>query len=103
MSIARIGETQAKAGMQTALRDFLVSILPLILSSRGCLSCELFQDQEDPAKFILVEVWESVEAHQASVKNIPAEKIGEIIPLLAGSPSGRYYTSVARKGGSDGG
>ena len=103
MSIARIGETQAKAGMEAALRNFLVSILPLILSSRGCLSCELFQDQEDPAKFIMVEVWESVEAHQASVKNIPAEKIGEIMPLLAGSPSGRYYAAVAREAGRYGG
>jgi quinol monooxygenase YgiN len=103
VSIARIGETQAKAGMEAALSDFLVSIMPLILSSQGCLSCELFQDQEYPGKFIMIEVWESIEAHQASVKNIPPEKIGEIMPLLASSPGGRYYATVARKGGGDGG
>lgn len=102
MSIARIGETQAKEGMNEALRDFLVSILPLILSSRGCMSCELFQNQEDPAKFVMVEVWESVEAHQASVKNIPPEMIREIMPLLAGSPGGRYYDTIAREGGRNG-
>ncbi len=98
MSTARIGEFQSKAGLSEELSDFLVSILPLILTSQGCISCELFQDQGDPAKFVMIEVWESVEAHQASVKNIPPEKISQIMPLLAASPSGRYYATVAREG-----
>jgi heme oxygenase (mycobilin-producing) len=102
VSIARMGETQAKEGQNEALRDFLLSIIPLILASQGCLSCELFQSQEDPAKFVMVEVWESVAAHQTSVKNIPPEKIREIMPLLAGSPGGRYYDTIAREGGSGG-
>jgi heme oxygenase (mycobilin-producing) len=103
VSIARIGESRSKAGMHAALREFLLSIMPSILSSRGCLSCELFQDQEDPTKFVMIEVWENIEAHQASVKNIPPEKIREIMPLLAGSPGGRYYVTVTQQGGSHGG
>ena len=102
MSIARIGETRAKEGQQEALRNFLLSIVPTILSSAGCLSCDLFQDQEDPVKFIMVEVWESVEAHQASVKDIPPEMIREIMPLLAASPAGSYFDALSRAGGGNG-
>jgi quinol monooxygenase YgiN len=94
MSIFRIGETQAKEGQIQALRDFLVSIMPIIQSSRGCESCQLYQSQDDPAKFLMVEVWDSIESHQASVKNIPPEKINEIRPLLAGSPGGGYFDMV---------
>ncbi len=36
MSIARIGETQAKPQSTEALRDFLLSIMPGIKSSQGC-------------------------------------------------------------------
>jgi heme oxygenase (mycobilin-producing) len=97
MSAARIGEFRASPGQNEALRDFLGSILPLILSSQGCLSCDLFQSKEDPAEFIIVEVWESIEAHQASVKNIPPEMMGEILPLLAGSPGGHYYDALAHE------
>jgi len=78
------------------LREFLASIMPMIKSSEGCEVCELFQSQDDPAKFLMIEVWDSVESHQASAKNIPPEKLGEIRPLLGSTPSGSYYTSVAK-------
>jgi hypothetical protein len=43
---------------------------------------------------MMIEVWDSIEAHQASVKNIPPEKLGEIRPLLATSPSGSYFKLI---------
>jgi quinol monooxygenase YgiN len=94
MSISRIGEMQARTESTEKLRDFLISILPIIKASRGCESVQLYQSQEDPSKFIMIEVWESIESHQASVRNIPAEKLGEIRPLLATSPSGSYFRLV---------
>ena len=97
MSVTRIGETQAKPELTETLQDFLISILPMIKSSEGCESVQLYQSQEDPSKFMIVEVWDSVESHQASVKNIPPEKLGEIRPLLAGSPSGSYFNLVHQK------
>ncbi|MGZ9222428.1 MAG: hypothetical protein ACXW4Q_09985 [Anaerolineales bacterium] len=39
----------------------------------------------------------SIESHQASAKNIPPEKLAEIRPLLASSPSGDYYGLVDSK------
>lgn len=94
MSITRIGETQAKPETTEALRDFLISIMPLIKSSQGCESVTLYQSHDDPTKFTMIEVWDSIESHQGSVKNIPPEMLGEIRPLLASAPSGSYYNLV---------
>jgi quinol monooxygenase YgiN len=95
MSISRVGEIQAKEGLTEELREFLISIMPGIKSSAGCESVQLYQNADDPSKFIMIEVWDSIESHQASVRNIPPEKLGEIRPLLATSPSGSYFTLVA--------
>jgi quinol monooxygenase YgiN len=94
VSIYRIGETQAKPETTEALRDFLLSIMPGIKSSQGCESVQLYQSQSDPSKFTMIEVWDSIESHQASVKNIPPEKLTEIRPLLASAPSGIYFELV---------
>jgi quinol monooxygenase YgiN len=94
MSVTRIGETQAKLETTEALRDFLLSIIPMIKSSQGCESVTLYQSQADPTIFTMIEVWDSVESHQASVKNIPPEMLGEIRPLLASAPSGGYFNLV---------
>ncbi len=94
MSVARIGETQAKEGAEEELRDFLQSIIPGIKASAGCLSCQLFQSQEEPGKFLMIEVWDSVESHQAAVQEISPEEIKRIRTLLAGAPSGRYYDLI---------
>jgi quinol monooxygenase YgiN len=90
MPITRIGETQAKPETTEALRDFLLSIIPMIKSSQGCESVTLYQSHDNPTKFTMIEVWDSIESHQASVKNIPPEKLTEIRPLLASAPSGGY-------------
>ena len=100
-----IGEVQAKPELTEAisplhsvamhrLRDFLISIMPMIRSSQGCESVQLYQAQDDPTKFTMIEVWDSIKSHQASVKNIPTEKLSEIRPLLATAPGGNYYDLV---------
>ena len=96
MSIYRIGETQGKPETIEALRDFLLSIMPGIKSSQGCQSVTLYQSQDDPTKFIVIEIWDSVESHQASIMNIRSEMLAEIRPLLASAPSGGYYGLVHR-------
>lgn len=95
MSIARIGSFTGKPGQIDELKDFLFSIIPMIQSSPGCESVQLYQSQEDPVSFTMIEVWDSVESHRASVKNIPSEKLTEIQPLLGSSPRGSYYELVS--------
>jgi quinol monooxygenase YgiN len=94
MTITRISEFQANPGMTESLRDFLLSIMPIIQSSQGCESVTMYQSHDDPARFTIIEAWDSIESHQMSAKNIPAEKLTEIRPLLTSAPSGGYYTLV---------
>jgi quinol monooxygenase YgiN len=97
VSIYRVGEVRAKSELIEELREFLSSILPIIKSSKGCESVQLFQSHDEPSRFLMIEVWDSVESHQASVKNIPTERLSEMRPLLATSPSGSYFSAVDRR------
>ncbi len=91
MTITRINEFQAKDGQEEALKDHLVSFQTMIESSEGNLSCQMLQQDNEPAHFVVIEVWESIEAHQASTQNIPAEAIEKAMQMLAGPPKGMYY------------
>lgn len=91
MSITRINEFQAKDGEQDHLQNFLTSIIQTIQSSKGCQSCKLVQSLEDPARFVIIEIWNDVEAHQASVKNIPPASFAKVMEMLAEMPKGAYY------------
>jgi quinol monooxygenase YgiN len=91
MSIAYVGQSHAKSGESDKLRDFLLSVvLPAVRSSSGCQSCLMLQSEDDPTRFIGIEVWTSIEAHRASIKNIPPESIREYMKLVAGPPTGGY-------------
>lgn len=93
MTATRINKFEAKEGMANGLHEFLRSIVPLIERSQGCTSCQLLQNQDRLNEFVVIEVWDSVSAHRASVKNIPPEKIAAIMPLLASPPGGAYYAA----------
>jgi quinol monooxygenase YgiN len=88
---ARINTFEAKAGKEDELRAFLLAMLPLIRNSPGCLSCQLLTRRDDPSRIIVIETWETIEAHQASVKAIPPGKLDEARALLAKPPEGAYY------------
>jgi quinol monooxygenase YgiN len=95
MSVGRIGEIVAQPGKEKALQTFIQTVIvPAIEASEGGQSCQVYQNQSDPARFMIVEVWDSIEAHQASVKNITPEEIAEIKTLLADMPPGAYYTVI---------
>jgi quinol monooxygenase YgiN len=93
MSTTRISTFLAKDGMASNLREFLISIIPLIEESRGCESCQVLQSQDDANEFVVIEIWDSAAAHQASVKSIPPEKLAFVMAMLASPPSGTYYAA----------
>jgi quinol monooxygenase YgiN len=95
MTVYRIGEVQAKEDTIEDLRNFMISIMPIIKNSDGCIACQFYQSQDNPTRFIMIEVWENPEAHQASVKNIPPNMLNEIRPLLGAPPSGGYFKLIA--------
>ena len=93
MSTTRINTFHAKDGMANRLRELLISIIPIIEQSQGCASCQLLPGQDNANEFVVIEVWTSVTAHHASVKNIPPDKLGVAMPMLAGPPSGSYFAA----------
>ena len=92
MSMTRINEFTAKQGQGDRLRDLLRSFLSTLDSAAGCQSCQVLQSAEHPTRIVVIEAWDSVEAHQASVKNISPEAFAQIMPLLDGSPKGENFS-----------
>jgi quinol monooxygenase YgiN len=93
MTITRIGEMRAKTGQEEALHSFIEStVLPALQSAGGLQSCHLLQNQADPTRFILIELWDSIEAHQESVKAIDPRQIDTVMKLLAAPPRGEYFS-----------
>jgi quinol monooxygenase YgiN len=91
MPITRINEFQAREGQGDALKQRLLTFVPLIAASAGCRSCQLLQAEDDPTRIVVIEVWDNASVHQASLKRFPPETFAETMKLLAGPPAGRYY------------
>src|SRR6266705_2590912 len=94
MEITRINEFQAKPDQAAALRDFLRSVIARIIDAPGCRSCELLVQHDDPTRLAIIEVWDSVEAHQASVSRIPPGLLQQAQTLFAVPARGAYYDPV---------
>ena len=94
MAITRINQFEAKPGRGDDLREFLRSVIDAIRGSAGCRSVELLGAIEHPDRLAIIEVWDSVDAHQAAAKAISATKMQEAMALFAVPPSGAYFRSV---------
>lgn len=92
MPITRINHFEAKPGSEQALFAFLQSIVPLVQSAPGCVSVKLLRGTLDTKRFVLIEEWESIEAHREAAKAIPPQKFTEMAPLAAKPPTGTYFS-----------
>ena len=97
MPITRINQFQAPVEGGPALRDFLRSIISRILDAPGCVACELLQHHDDPTRFAIIEVWDSIDAHQASASRIPPELLQQAQTLFATPAQGTYYDPVPKE------
>jgi quinol monooxygenase YgiN len=93
MFITRINQFEARPGSEEALYAFLQSIISIIVTCPGAVSCRLLRSTDDPASFAIIEEWDSIEAHQMAARAVPREKMAEAAALFAKSPSGAYYKS----------
>ncbi|MES2538833.1 MAG: antibiotic biosynthesis monooxygenase family protein [Pseudomonadota bacterium] len=91
MSITRINEFRAQEGSGDLLHQLIKSTVPVIEASAGCQSCQVLRSQKDRNHIIVLEVWESIDAHQASLKTISPDVFHEVKKLLAAPPTGEYY------------
>lgn len=91
MSITRINTFRALDDHVDELKKFLLALLPTIRASVGCQSCQLLQDQTVPSRMVIIEVWDSIEAHHDSLQHVPQASIDEVKTMLAAPPVGGYY------------
>lgn len=93
MSITRINEFQTTQEKSDELFVFLKSLAPYISSSDGCLSYDVLREHESDNCFIVIEKWQSIEAHKRSVDNFPKDEMLSAALLFGAPPKGSYYTS----------
>ena len=91
MNIIRINEFHAAAGQSDAALASLRQIVPAIEASPGCQSCELLQGLDKPARVVLVERWDSVEAHKAALRAGQPQAFEQLGKLLDRPPTGAYF------------
>jgi quinol monooxygenase YgiN len=72
--------------------DALTRTLAVTRQFDGCQRIDVLVDNEDPTRYLLVEVWESME-HDAAYREFRASPGGasELGPLLAAPPVLMYY------------
>jgi len=98
MSIARIGECRAKEGQAEEVAEFIQSVIvPGVLSSTGCQSCEAWQSDDEPTRFTIIEIWDSVEAHQNAVMQIDPADIARFREIVAEMTSAGYFSRTRGK------
>ncbi len=91
--ITRVGQIAAAEGKGDALFTFLQSLTSYISGSDGCLGYEVLRNRDAPEQFVVIERWESAEAHQSSLSNYPKEAMQEAMTLVGGQPTAAYYHS----------
>lgn len=87
-----------KLGTKPGVRDRVVEILTRPsddLAAAGCRLYEVGVSADDPDAVFVIEVWESREAHAASLR-LPSVRaaIAEAMPMLSGEMSGSRFDVV---------
>ena len=94
MAVTRINHFEAKPGRGAAFCQCLESVITMIRGSAGCRSCQVVEAIDDAERFVILEVWDSVEAHQAAAKAIPPSKLQEALALLTAPATGAHCRPV---------
>lgn len=92
MTFANVGTLGTKPGK----RDELVAILTRRsseLAEIGCVLYEVGVNDDEPDTVFVAEIWDSAEAHQASLQLASVRAaIAEAMPLLSGEMGGHQFT-----------
>ncbi len=91
MTFANVGSLGVVSGM----RDQVVAILTRLnqqLGEAGCLLYEVGVSDDQPDTVFVMELWDSANAHQASLRLASVQAaIAEAKPLLSGQMSGTQF------------
>jgi len=92
MTFANVGTLGTKPGQRDALVAILLRPKPGMREA-GCLLYEVGVNDEVPDTVFVSELWESAEAHQASLQlDSTRAAIAEALPLLSGEMGSHRFT-----------
>ena len=93
MPVAALLEFRFKPEVADQAPDAISRTLAVTRKFDGCQRIDVLVDSEDPARYLLVEVWESME-HDAAYREFRASPAGasELGSLLAAPPVLMYYS-----------
>lgn len=96
MSVTIVVNFQASEGHAAKLSALLEQGRDFSRNAEGCESFEMYQRQNEPNKFMFLERWASLEAHEENVaKNVVASgHLDKIKALLAGPPDNGVIQAV---------
>jgi heme oxygenase (mycobilin-producing) len=94
--VAALLEFRFKPAVLDQVPDALSRTLAVTREFDGCQRIDVLVEDEDPTRYLLVEVWESME-HDAAYRDFRASPAGasELGPLLAAPPAVMYYSVTA--------
>ena len=94
MTYAHVGSLQAQPGKRDAVVEILTRLDPDLVAA-GCLLYEVGIRDGEPDTVYAMELWESSEAHKASLQ-LPSVKaaIDEVVPMLTGQFDSHDFTIV---------
>lgn len=94
MTFANVGLLGTKPGQRDALVAILVRPRPG-MKEAGCLLYEVGINDDMPDTVFVSELWESAEAHRASLQlESTRAAIAEAMPLLSGNMGGHRFAVV---------
>ena len=93
MPVAALLEFRFKPEVLDQVPDAVSRTLAVTRKFDGCQRIDVLIDDEDPSRYLLVEVWDSME-HDAAYREFRASPDGasELGPLLAAPPVVMYYS-----------
>lgn len=95
MSVIVTFEVGAKPESCEAMLAFMRRILPDTRAFAGCLGLELLVNQDDPARIVVWEHWESRGHYEKYLEwRETSGTVDEIEPMLAGPPAIHYYDTA---------
>ncbi|MDO5624733.1 MAG: antibiotic biosynthesis monooxygenase family protein [Pseudomonadota bacterium] len=88
MPVARHFIMHAAAGQGPALEAALRDLADTLRRIPGCEAVQLLREQGQPLRFVFIETWASVAAHQQASQHLSAEALAPMMAALDGMPEG---------------
>lgn len=94
MNVSRMYVVKSVEGKGAELGDFLLELGRDISIADGCEAFNCYQDGTDENSYLVIERWRDEQAHQASAKIFPKEKMAAAKPLFAEVGKSNYWKEV---------